>query len=154
LWPARATVPGDLVLFQFDKDASADHIGIIEKDNGDTITTIEGNTAPNNDANGGAVMRRTRKKSLIMAVIRPDYASVEPKTVSVELDVLQKGSRGESVKALQRLLIGNGLGCGKSGVDGIYGNDTAVAVKEFQRRNGLTVDAIVGRDSWRKLLGR
>lgn len=148
--------PGDLVLFQFDKDAAADHIGIIEKDNGDTITCIEGNTSVGNDSNGGAVMRRTRKKSLIMAVVRPEYdkkADVEAKTVTIEVDVLKKGSRGESVKALQRLLIGNGLGCGNSGVDGVFGNATKVAAEEFQLRHGLTVDGIVGKATWGKLLG-
>ncbi len=146
---ARATVPGDLVLFQFDKDAAADHIGIIEKDNGDTITCIEGNTAPNNDANGGAVMRRTRKKSLIMAVARPAY----PETLTVEVEKLQKGSRGETARALQLLLIGSGTSCGGSGADGIFGADTETAVKSFQKRHGLTVDGIVGRNTWAKLLG-
>jgi peptidoglycan hydrolase-like protein with peptidoglycan-binding domain len=99
-------------------------------------------------------MRRTRKKSLIMAVARPNYAAVEPKTVAIEVEVLKKGSRGEAVKALQRLLIGNGLGCGNAGVDGIFGNDTVTAAKEFQRRNGLTCDGIVGKDTWGKLLGK
>lgn len=147
------TVPGDLVFFQFDNDAASDHIGIIEKDNGDTITTIEGNTSPNSDANGGAVMRRTRKKSLIMAVARPKYPVETATPVTVTLDTLKKGSRGAQVKALQILLIGNGLGCGSAGADGIFGSATVTAVKEFQRRCGLTVDGIVGKNTWGKLLG-
>jgi peptidoglycan hydrolase-like protein with peptidoglycan-binding domain len=99
-------------------------------------------------------MRRTRKKSLIMAVARPDYTvDADAETVTIELGKLKKGSKGESVKALQRLLIGNGLGCGNAGVDGIFGNATVTAAKEFQRRNSLAVDGIVGKKTWEKLLG-
>lgn len=147
------TVPGDLVLFQFDKDAAADHIGIIEKDNGDTITTIEGNTSTNSDANGGAVMRRTRKKSLIMAVVRPAYPEEKPAPVTLTLTTLEKGSRGAQVKALQTLLIGAGNSCGKSGADGVFGSGTLTAVKSFQQKSGLTVDGIAGKNTWGRLLG-
>ena len=142
------------MFFQFDKDAASDHIGIIEKDNGDTIITIEGNTATNNDANGGAVMRRTRKKSLIMAVARPKYSDiVEAEPVTIELDKLRKGSKGNQVKALQTLLIGSGCSCGKSGADGVYGSGTLEAVKAYQKANGLTVDGIVGQKTWCRILG-
>ena len=148
------TVPGDLVFFQFDNDAASDHIGIIEKDNGDTIATIEGNTSPNSDANGGAVMRRTRKKSLIMAVVRPKYPAETAAGVSLDIDVLKKGSRGSQVKALQILLIGYGYSCGKSGADGVYGSGTLSAVNAYQKANGLTVDGIVGEKTWSRLLGK
>ena len=37
-------VPGDIVVFDWDAGGWADHIGIVEKVNGNTITTIEGNT--------------------------------------------------------------------------------------------------------------
>lgn len=142
-----------MVFFQFDDDAASDHIGIIEKDNGDTIITIEGNTSTSSDHNGGTVMRRTRKKSLIMAVARPKY-SEEVETVTVELSVLKKGSRGGEVKALQHLLIGSGFGCGASGADGVFGNDTVKAVKAYQSKSGLAADAVVGQKTWSKLLGR
>lgn len=145
--------PGDLVFFQFDKDAASDHIGIIEKDNGDTISTIEGNTSTSSDDNGGTVMRRTRKKSLIMAVARPKYPQEEVEKVTISLSKLRKGSRGSEVKALQRLLIGSGFGCGASGADGIFGGDTLTAVKAFQESNGLEADGIVGKATWTALLG-
>lgn len=146
--------PGDLVFFQFDTDAASDHIGIIEKDNGDTISTIEGNTSVGNDSNGGCVMRRTRKKSLIMAVARPKYEDApvaqEVKTVQIDLPILKKGSKGEAVKTIQRLLNVLSYSCGT--VDGIFGANTEKGVKAFQKASGLTQDGVVGRQTWSDLL--
>ena len=65
---------GDLVLFDFNNKGKAGHIGIVEKVNLDgSYTTIEGNTGSGNDANGGAVMRRTRYASSIRGFARPKY---------------------------------------------------------------------------------
>jgi hypothetical protein len=38
-------------------------------------------------------------------------------------------------------------------VDGIFGHGTLAVVKEFQRRNGLTIDGIVGPATWALLFG-
>lgn len=59
------------------------------------------------------------------------------------METLKKGSRGASVKTLQTKL--NLL------ADGIFGNLTDEAVREFQKANGLTVDGIVGDKTWAKL---
>jgi hypothetical protein len=72
---------------------------------------------------------------------------------SVNLDMLSKGSKGESVKALQILLIGNGFSCGSYGTDGDFGSATDGAVRKFQKAKGIGVDGIVGKDTWSKLLG-
>ena len=69
------------------------------------------------------------------------------------LPVLKKGSKGDSVKALQILLIGNGYSCGDAGVDGSFGGATENAVEAFQEDNSLEVDASVGPLTWAKLLG-
>jgi len=67
---------GDMVLFDFNGKGIAGHIGIVEKVNSDgSYITIEGNTGSGNDANGGAVMRRTRYKSSIRGFARPDYTT-------------------------------------------------------------------------------
>jgi peptidoglycan hydrolase-like protein with peptidoglycan-binding domain len=56
------------------------------------------------------------------------------------METLKKGSKGESVKTLQKLL---GLTA-----DGIFGANTETAVKQFQLKNGLTVDGVVGDKTW------
>ena len=62
---------------------------------------------------------------------------------------IKKGSTGKKVKAIQWALQELGYNIGSSGVDGEFGNDTAAAVKKFQKDTGLTVDGIVG-DKTRK----
>lgn len=75
------------------------------------------------------------------------------KLVEPELHQLKKGSKGAQVKTLQTLLINKfGISCGKSGADGDFGNDTEKAVKEFQRRKGLTADGICGIATWTAFL--
>ena len=81
-----------------------------------------------------------------------EEAKVETQAKSY-LPVLASGSNGDTVKALQILLIGYECSCGSAGADGIFGGGTREGVMEFQRKNGLTVDGIVGSQTWAKLLG-
>lgn len=72
---------GDIVLFDWDGDGVADHIGFVETYNTGGYLTIEGNTSSGNDSNGGKVMRRTRYTSQIQAIIRPKYTESAPEIV-------------------------------------------------------------------------
>ena len=96
---------------------------------------------------------------------RPKYDKAEPQsietsskttkgdnTVNIELNVIKKGSKGEQVKTLQRLLIAMGYSCGSSGVDGAFGSATDSAVRKYQKANSLEVDGIVGVNTWNSLL--
>ena len=65
--------PGDLIFYNFHGKATAEHVGICESAGGSSIVTIEGNTGVGNDANGGAVMRRTRSLGQIVGAYRPAY---------------------------------------------------------------------------------
>ena len=77
-----------------------------------------------------------------------------PETVTVKMEVLKKGSKGEQVESLQRLLKTHGYGLGSNNpFDGDFGSMTDTAVKLYQRDNGLTEDGIVGEKTWKRLLG-
>lgn len=65
--------PGDIIFFNFQLGFNAQHVGICESFDGTYITTIDGNTGTQNEANGGAVMRRTRHKKYIVGAYRPAY---------------------------------------------------------------------------------
>ena len=63
-----------------------------------------------------------------------------------EVEALSKyGSRGSEVTQIQTKLKRWGDYSGS--VDGIYGSRTVTAVKKFQKKNGLTVDGIVGKNT-------
>ncbi|MGS2616140.1 peptidoglycan-binding domain-containing protein [Micromonospora sp. LZ34] len=57
---------------------------------------------------------------------------------------------GHVVRGVQRQLNKHAYGLA---VDGVFGAGTDVAVRDFQRQNGLTVDGIVGQSTWRTLTG-
>lgn len=65
--------------------------------------------------------------------------------------MLKPNARGNITYLLQEKL--NQLGYGTNGIDGIFGNGTRQAVIQFQQDNGLGADGIVGRNTWRVLLG-
>ena len=60
------------------------------------------------------------------------------------------GSQGSDVTELQKLLNSNGYNLQE---DGIYGSKTQAAVKDYQTKNNLSVDGIVGNETWGALTG-
>lgn len=60
-----------------------------------------------------------------------------------QLPTIRRGDKNDSVKLLQT----------KLGVEplGIFGPKTEEAVKAFQKKNGLTADGVVGKNTWDKL---
>ena len=154
--------PGDFLLYDWDDSGKGDntgwpdHIGIVEKVVGNNITVIEGNYK-------NAVSRRmiAVNAKFIRGYIVPKY-DVEVKQTetaeaddvcTLELKVLRKGSKGNTVKAMQTLLIGYGYFCGGYGADGDFGSGTESALRSYQQAKGLGVDGICGPKTWAKLLG-
>ena len=58
---------------------------------------------------------------------------------------LSYGSKGSEVTELQKLLNRNGYSLD---ADGIFGSKTQAAVKDYQQKNSLSVDGIVGNNTW------
>lgn len=81
---------------------------------------------------------------------------VEDNKVNLTVNVLRPGSAGEQVKTVQRILYAMGYK-GSNGkavaVDGDYGENTAFAVKTFQKKRNLEADGIVGEKTWGVLIG-
>lgn len=78
-WGRLVTVPqaGDITIFDWNGDGRFEHAGIFEKHIGDGLfSAIEGNTAFDNDSNGGQVMRRTDRKYKNAIFVRPHVAEV------------------------------------------------------------------------------
>lgn len=69
---------------------------------------------------------------------------------SIKLHYLQFGDQGEDVRILQELLKVHGYSLQASGK---FDNVTSQIVKDFQKKNKLGVDGIVGSATMQKLLG-
>jgi murein L,D-transpeptidase YcbB/YkuD len=90
----------------------------------------------------------------VKALLNKDKAPAKVETVTVKMEVLSKGSKGEQVEVLQRILSTYGYNLGSNNpFDGDFGSKTEAAVKAYQKANGLTVDGIVGAKTWAALLG-
>ena len=63
---------------------------------------------------------------------------------SINNDVLSIGDTGEDVRELQEWLVKLGYNVGSKGPDGDFGSKTYAAVIDFQRKNNLDDDGIVG----------
>ena len=70
----------------------------------------------------------------------------------VTLPILQRGDRGDAVRSLQLLLIGNGYSCGYRAEDGLFGRDTERALRAFQEDKDISVTGRADGESWRRLL--
>lgn len=72
--------PGDVIFFDFNGNGTADHVGVCDSWDGTYITTIDGNTGEGNEANGGSVLPRRRRKKYICGAYRPAYREEEALT--------------------------------------------------------------------------
>ena len=61
--------------------------------------------------------------------------------------IIKRGSKGEEVQTIQKLLQGKGYDLGPCGVDGDFGSATEKAVRQFQADHGLAADGIVGPET-------
>ena len=77
-WVTSGYQPGDIVILDIPGNkVKTDHCGIVVTPLTTGMRTIEGNTGTGNDANGGAVMERTRPASWILGAYRPQYDTEE-----------------------------------------------------------------------------
>jgi N-acetylmuramoyl-L-alanine amidase len=61
---------------------------------------------------------------------------------------LRRGDRGREVVDLQTRLQALGLDLGNRGIDGVFGPETELAVRTFQREVGILADGLVGPVTW------
>lgn len=67
----------------------------------------------------------------------------------VNKPVLRRGAKNELVTMVQEVLKDNGLYRGA--VDGDFGVGTETAIKNVQRSHRLTVDGVIGNQTWKVL---
>ena len=143
---------GDVIYFYSKSKGRIGHVGIVYKVSGNTVYTIEGNTSGASSlvTNGGGV----KKKSYSMSSTYIDgYGSVDYAALGTSGDegiaptgALKNGDEGADVKAMQEGLIRLGFDCGRWGADGDFGDCTELALRDFQKRFGLPVTGVYGKE--------
>ena len=98
----------------------------------------------------GPATRRALICTLQRAIGTTADGVVGPKTRAA-LPTIRTGSCGTVVRVAQAFLVCRGY---KSAyVDGDFGGDTKEAVIAFQKACGLERDGVIGKNTWRKLIG-
>ncbi|MEM1307123.1 MAG: peptidoglycan-binding domain-containing protein [Pseudomonadota bacterium] len=84
---------------------------------------------------------------------RPCGGALGPEDNTASRDIsfpgrLERGDKSDDVRVLQELLAENGY---EVEIDGNFGRGTRAAVRDYQSKEGLKVDGIVGRQTWERL---
>lgn len=164
---------GDFLFPDWDKDRDPlrdskplDHVVIVTKYKDGYVTYVDGNSDDSGIVRKHEVPVSTfnfncRYPDYYMRYCGPEedeqHEEKEPETVpdsdvcSITLKVLKKGDRGENVKALQRLLFACGYSVGSYGDDGVFGDCTEKALRNFQKEHNLSETSVCDADTWKKL---
>jgi peptidoglycan hydrolase-like protein with peptidoglycan-binding domain len=99
-------------------------------------------------------MRRSRRALLLLAatlaaLFSVSVAGVPQAAAAASWPTVQQGATGPNVQTIQLLLRQRGYSIV---ADGQFGSQTRSVVMSFQQSNGLTVDGVVGSQTWPRLI--
>lgn len=158
----RSVRPGDIIFYDWNGDLSSDHVGIVIQNQFGKLSVIEGNKSDsvsyrNIDSMSGNILgygvpnydgASENKNNLYSRI---DSTSHDLDALYIKsLPLLQYGKNNVYVKIIQLLL--NYYDKANLEVDGKYGVLTKKAVADFQMKNGIEVDGIVGTETWTQIL--
>ena len=151
---------GDIIFYNWNGDSSSDHVGIVVQNRFGDLSVIEGNKS-----DSVAYRSISNTSPQIVGYGVPNYEGSDGNGSSVNstggisdldknyintLPLLFKGCKSVFVKVLQLLLNYYG-GC-ELDLDGDFGPRTYNAVKAYQKANNISVDGVVGKETWTHLL--
>lgn len=116
----------------------------------DTNTSSTSQTQSTVTTTGDDWVRRLQQECNNQGFSKQNVDGIAGPATLAGCPTLKKGVSGNITKLLQEKLVK--LGYTTNGVDGIFGNGTYSAVREFQKTRGLSIDGVVGQNTWRKLL--
>lgn len=124
------------------------HYAGVAFDIGQRMTSAERDRLRNIAINN-RIFTYVEPKELTPTWVHVDKRDANPACATGGYPLVRYGSKGVYVATLQDAL--NTLGYDAGTIDGIFGNNTRNAVLRYQRAKGLTVDGIVGCNTWRAL---
>ena len=128
---------------------------LVTKTKGHTVVVTSGNPRNNSNSNTSSTSTYTKTQFIkdVQSVIGAKVDGIAgnetlSKTVTVSKS---KNNRHSVVKPIQKYLNLLGYNCGVA--DGVAGSKFDAAIKSYQKANGCVADGIVGKNTWKKLLG-
>lgn len=143
-----------IVYYDWDMSGDCDHVGIIYEKENNALAVIEGNTC------GGTwretsvnIMHRGVFSCFIRGYLRLDEIFNEPVNIPPTIHYYgkyytNKDNTGKCELIQHMLNVVNNAGLTE---DGIIGDNTDIAIKEFQAKYRLEIDGIVGDETLFKL---
>ncbi|EJO5346756.1 N-acetylmuramoyl-L-alanine amidase [Clostridium botulinum] len=145
---------GDMSKFNADKMADAIVKGLVGK----TTDILSGGNSDSGGANSGSTIYGNHYliKELQQEINNQGFGNIKVDGIAGQATlnsapIVKKGARGGITKVIQKVLMNIGYPVGASGADGIYGNGTETAVKAIQKDCNLSVDGVVGKETWKAL---
>ncbi len=80
------------------------------------------------------------------------FSGPETLSLSPMLSKAINGAYESDIVRLYQEVLTNGYGCNTQGIDGLFGDNTVKATKQFQKNCGLSQDGICGPDTWKHIL--
>ena len=177
-WHKNAPEPGDQIFFSYSAGEYS-HTGIVEEVNGDTVTTIEGNTSDSvgrrsynignpSIAGYGSPKWKLAEDWVVVVngqiVNSSEWSQEEEPTAEPVADPVSKENHEwtppllkyapddyyEACKAAQALLNCRNFDSGKA--DGYFGPKTQAAVNRAIRFYGIAQKQVIGKELWKELL--
>lgn len=124
------------------------HFAGVAFDVGQTLSTVK-RQALWNSANSSGIWSYVEPLTLTPTWVHFDDRSGIPACNTGGYPLIKQGSKGVYVLIAQDGL--NTLGYTTGGLDGIFGNRTYNAVRNYQSSRGLTTDGIIGCNTWSSL---
>lgn len=156
---------GDIIFFIVGGDIN--HQGVVVEIEDGFVTAIEGNRSDRVSRNryrlnypaiagygrpNWSVVTGEKTEAIPTPATPQTDATVSGVCVNISIPMLRRGDECAAVESLQLLLIGRRFSCGGAGADGDFGPATEQAVKNAQTEYGISVDGIVGRQTWLALI--
>ena len=144
--------------YNLDIKASSQNVSTVKSDKILTVKSIQQWLNSNYDSGlvEDSIYGAKTKKALVKAVqsnIGTTADGIFGKRSASKWQTVKRGSKGTLPRLCQMMLICQNYAVGSSGADGIIGSDSVTAIKDFQGKNGLSVDGIIGKQTAFKLFG-
>lgn len=68
--------------------------------------------------------------------------------------IVKMGAKGNLTRLIQQRLLNRGYSLSPYGADGSFGQTTSNAIKNLQKNKGISIDGIVGKNTWKALYSK